>query len=254
MKLKTIVVVASVVCLIISLCINMVLYQQVMNQYRMLQRVRLDPASARVYSGANARIAEPQPGVARIIFFGDSRMAYWDPLPVPAKCQLLNRGMPAETTAQAVLRLKQDVLELKPDITVVQIGINDLKNIGLFPERKGEIVKSCWENLSTIVERMSEHDIHMVLLTVFSPGPVDLYHKSLWSNDIREGVDQVNEKMIGLIGPGITVVDCDAILSPDKSVKPEYARDTYHLTSAGYVALNDSLNPILEKLIQDRLK
>jgi lysophospholipase L1-like esterase len=253
MKLKTIVVFATVVCLIVSFCINMILYQQVMNQYRMLQRVRLDPAFSRVYSGANARIGEPQPGVARVIFFGDSRMAYWNPLPVLDHGQLLNRGMPSETTAQALLRLKQDVLELKPNITVVQIGINDLKNIGLFPERKDEIVTSCWENLHTIVEQMGEHNIHVVLLTVFSPGPVDFYHKSLWSEDIREGVDRVNEKMIGLIGPGITVVDCDALLSPDQSVKPEYAEDTYHLTSTGYVALNDALRPILEELIQDRL-
>jgi lysophospholipase L1-like esterase len=162
--------------------------------------------------------------------------------------------MPSETTAQALLRLEQDVLEFEPDMTIVQIGINDLKNIGLFPERKDEIVTSCWENLNTIVERMGEHNIHVVLLTVFSPGPVDFYHKSLWSNDIREGVDQVNEKMIGLIRPGITVVDCDAILSPDESIKPEYAEGTYHLTSAGYVALNESLSPILEELIQDRLK
>ncbi|MBN2316592.1 MAG: hypothetical protein JXM79_21875 [Sedimentisphaerales bacterium] len=224
-----------------------------MNQYRMLQRVRLDPAFSRVYSGANDRVEGPQPGVARVIFFGDSRMAYWNPLPDLEHSQLLNRGMPSETTAQAVLRLKQDVLELKPDITVVQIGINDLKNIGLFPDRKDEIVTSCWENLTTIVEQMSEHNIHVVLLTVFSPGPVDFYHKLLWSNDIREGVDQVNEKMIGLIRPGITVVDCDAILSPGQSIKPEYAEGTYHLTSAGYVALNDALSPILQKLIQDRL-
>ncbi len=254
MKLKTIAVVVTVVGLIISLCINMVLYQQVMNQYRMLQRVRLDPSSARVYAGANARLEEPAPGVARIIFFGDSRMAYWKPLPAPANSQLLNRGMPAETTAQAVLRLKPDVLDLKPNIAVVQVGINDLKNIGLFPERRDKIVTSCWENLNTIARRMGEHNIHVVLLTVFSPGPVDLYHRTLWSNDIREGVDQVNEKMIGVIGPGITVVDCDAILSPDQSVKPAYAQGTYHLASAGYLALNDALRPILEELIQDLLK
>ena len=57
MKLNKIAVIASVVCLIVSLCINMVLYQQVMSHYRMLQAVRLDPASENIYSAANARIA-----------------------------------------------------------------------------------------------------------------------------------------------------------------------------------------------------
>ncbi len=254
MKLNKIAVIASVVCLIVSLCINMVLYQQVMSHYRMLQAVRLDPTSENIYSAANARIANPQPGVSRIIYFGDSRMAYWDPLPALANCQLVNRGMPAETTAQAVLRLKQDVLDLKPDIVVVQTGINDLKNIGLFPERKDEIVRSCWKNLNAIVEQMGEQDIHLVLLTVFSPGPVDLHHKPLWSNDILQGVNQINEMIKGLKGPKITVVDCNDILVLGPRVKPEYVQDTYHLTSAGYVALNGSLRPVLQKLMQNNLK
>lgn len=254
MKLKKIVVVASFICLIVSLCINMYLFQQVMDQYQMLQAVRLDPATTYIYSAANARIPDTQSGVFRIIFFGDSRIAQWNPLPVVAKGQLLNRGMPGETTAQAVLRLKQDVLELKPDITVVQAGINDLKNVGLFPERKEGIVRSCGENLNAISMQLAEHDIQVVILTVFPPGSVDLFHRPLWSDDIYRGIDQINEMIKGMKDPRITVVDCNAILALGQSVKPEFAQDTYHLTTAGYEALNRSLSPVLQELVKGGLK
>ena len=142
MKVKKIVVPVFAICLMASLCMNIFLYQKVVNQYGLLQSVRLDPTGARMYTEANARIPEPRSGVSRIIFFGDSRMVRWNPLPDLANGQLLNRSVPGETTAQAVLRLKTDVLELKPDIAVVQIGINDLKAIGVFPEQKEKIVKA----------------------------------------------------------------------------------------------------------------
>ena len=58
----------------------------------------------------------------------------------------------------------------------------------------------------------------------------------------------------GLKGPKITIVDCNDVLVLGRSVKSEYVQDTYHLTSAGYVALNDLLRPVLQELVQNGLK
>ncbi|MFC1633194.1 SGNH/GDSL hydrolase family protein [Planctomycetota bacterium] len=254
MKVKKIAVLALTSFLMASLCMNVYLYQKVVNQYQSLQAVRLDPTSARRYSAANARIPEPPSGVSRIVFFGDSRIAGWNPLPNLEKDQLLNRGVPGETTAQAVLRLKRDVLTLQPDIAVVQTGINDLKNIGVFPERKDEIVNSCWENLETVAGQIADRDIQLVILTIFPPGPVDLRRRAIWSSDIHQGIDQVNEKIRRLQDRGIIVVDCDILLAFGRSIKPEYAKDMFHLNSAGYETLNGSLSPILQELIQNSLK
>lgn len=254
MKLKKIAVIALTVCLMASLGMNVYLYQKMVNQYQSLQAVRLDPTCGRLYSAANARIPDPQPGVSRIIFFGDSRIARWEPLPDLANGQLLNRGVPGETTAQAVLRLKSDVLELKPEIAVVQTGINDLKNIGVFPNRKDEIVKSCWENLSTVARQLADRNIQLVILTIFPPGPVDWLRRPLWLDDIHWAVEQINRKIKSLEGRGITVVDCDIILALGRNIKPEYAEDTLHLNSAGYEVLNSSLRPILRELVQNSLK
>ena len=254
MNVRKIAVLSLALFLIVSLGMNVYLYQKIVKQYQSLQAVRLDPMNGRRYSAANARVPEPRSGVSRIVCFGDSRIADWNPLPNLENSQFLNRGMPGETTPQAVLRLKPDVLELKPDIAVVQTGINDLKSIGVFPERKDEIVKSCWENLNTIARQIIDQDVRLVILTIFPPGPVNVFRSPFWSDEIHRGIDQVNEKIKGLKDQGIIVVDCDAILALDRSIKVEYAKDTLHLNSAGYEALNDSLNPIFRKLVQNGSK
>lgn len=254
MKLRKIAVLALMICLMASLCMNVYLYQKVVNQYQSLQAIRLDPTSVRRYSAENARIPEPRSGVYRIVFFGDSRIAGWNPLPDLANGQILKRGVPGETTAQALLRLKSDVLDIKPDMVVVQTGINDLKNMGVFPDRKDEIVKSCWKNLEKIAGKITDRDIQLVILTIFPPGPVDLLRKPLWSKDIQRCIDQINENIKGLQGRGITIVDCDAILALGQGLKSEYAKDTFHLNPEGYETLNRSLSPVLQELIQDSLK
>ena len=251
MKVRKTTALALMICLMTSLYINVYLYQKAVNQYQSLQAVRLDPTSARVYSAANALVPESRSGVSRIVFFGDSRIADWNPLPNLENGQLLNRGVPGETSAQAVLRLKLDVLDLKPDIAVVQTGINDLKSIGVFPERKDEIVKSCWENLNTIAGQMIDQDVQLVILTIVPPGPVDLFRRPMWSKEIHQGVYQVNEKIKRMQQQGITIVDCDVSLAFGRGIKPEYAKDTLHLNSEGYETLNRSLSPVLRQLIQN---
>jgi lysophospholipase L1-like esterase len=131
------------------------------------------------------------------------------------------------------------------------VGINDLKTIGVFPKRKDEITETCQKNLRTIVKQTTEHNTHVVVLTIFSPGTVGLLYRLIWSDGIREAVEKTNAMIRGLGGPRVTVVNCDPILSVGKTLKPEYARDTFHLNSAGYQAINNSIVPILEKLLQN---
>ena len=94
MKVRKTTALALMICLMTSLYINVYLYQKAVNQYQSLQAVRLDPTSARVYSAANALVPESRSGVSRIVFFGDSRIADWNPLPNLENGQLLNRGVP----------------------------------------------------------------------------------------------------------------------------------------------------------------
>ena len=249
MKLNKIVLFLLTISLLISSLINITLYRRFMRYYRELQMVRLDPTSIKKFATENLYIQEADTEKARIILLGDSRIAQWNPLPSLPNCQLLNRGVSSETTAQTILRLDRDIIQLKPSIVVLQIGINDLKTIGVFPKCKNEIINSCKKNFNIIVDRMADHNIHVVILTILPLGPVDLFRRPFWSGEIYHSVEIMNEMIRKMEGQGVTVVDCDSILGIEKSIKPEYAKDTLHLTPAGYVVLNKYLMPMLEKIM-----
>jgi lysophospholipase L1-like esterase len=249
MKLSRAIAIILGVCLLISGFVNIALFRVAAKSYREIQVVRLDPTSAGRFAVRNAGIRQLKPGETRIVFFGDSRIAHWKALPSLPNCQMLNRGVSGETTAQAILRLDRDVIALEPSIVVVQVGINDLKAIGVLPGRVDQIVRSCSENLKTIVRRAVASDIHVVILTIFRPGPVELGRRPVWSDEIGLAVERVNGMIKALSGQGVTIFNCDPVLVAGKRIKPQYARDALHLTSAGYERLNKSVGPILEQLV-----
>lgn len=78
------------------------------------------------YRDDNARLKPPAPGEKRVVFFGDSITDGW-PLPeyFPEK-PYLNRGISGQTTAQMLVRFRQDVLALQPKAVVILAGTNDI--------------------------------------------------------------------------------------------------------------------------------
>jgi lysophospholipase L1-like esterase len=252
-KVSKIIVLLLATALVVSGALNVWCARRALSYCRALNLFRLDPVGMKVFAAQNPLLPEPEEGKVRIILFGDSRVAYWRPLPSLQNCQWVNRGIGGQTTAQTLLRLEDDVISLKPAIVILEVGMNDLKTVGILPNSRDEIISSCRENIGAIVSQIREHEIQAVVLTVFPRGPVDLLHRPTWSDDISRGVEQVNEMIRNLKSGGVTVVDCDPILTSGGIVKPEYARDTFHLTSAGYEALNSSLAPLLSELAKSHL-
>lgn len=235
-----------------SVAANVVLYRRAIDTYSELQRVRLDPTHAKEFGPANAALDPAPAGQKRIVLFGDSRISMWDPPPRVQGCQIVNRGVGGETTDQILLRLDRDVLALKPDIVVLEMGINDLKTIGVFPEAEREIINTFWRNADLIIERLRSRKIDVVLLTVFQPAKVPLARRMLWSDATRAAVADFNRRALGMHLPGVTVVDCDRALAEGSRVRSEYALDTLHLNPAGYAALNRLVEPVLAKLSRER--
>jgi len=221
--------------------------------YVELQALRLDPTGARGFEDANRRLGPTVPGTARVVLFGDSRVSGWHELPPLPAAEIVNRGRPSDTTAQGLLRLGRDVVALEPGIVVIQFGINDLKNIGLFPERAPEIVQACTSNLEEIVGRLRAAGVEVVLLTIFPVGPVPWIRRPFWSERIPEAIAAVNQRLLALAGHGVTVLDCGAVLADDLRLRPRFADGTLHLSPAGYVALGSCVAPTLRKLVSDRL-
>ena len=81
------------------------------------------------YAAANAALAAPKPGEARVVFFGDSITDNWSKPDYggffPGK-PYVNRGIGGQTTAQMLLRFRADVIELRPKVVVILAGTNDI--------------------------------------------------------------------------------------------------------------------------------
>ena len=247
---NNVILLALTVCLLTSAFINIILGGLVVKYYGYYNRICLDPAGLKVFAAKNLQLQEPPAGTVRVVLFGDSRINHWRQMPSLPNFQMINRGISGQTTAQALLRLDRDVIQLRPDVTIVQVGVNDLKTIGVFPESKDQIIDTCWENLSEIVNRMVDNNIDVILLNIFPPGSVELLRRPVWSNEIDNAIVKINEMMMSLKNQRVNVVDCNPILAPNKKIKPEYEKETLHLTAEAYQVLNSALNPILEEWLQ----
>ena len=92
-----------------------------------LQQRLLDwPGLAR-YRDDNARLPAHEAG--RVVFYGDSITDGWgrvaDTTFFPGK-PYVNRGISGQTTAQMLVRFRQDVIALNPEVVVILAGTNDI--------------------------------------------------------------------------------------------------------------------------------
>jgi lysophospholipase L1-like esterase len=228
-----------------SLALNVALFAYARARYRQEQDIRLDPTGAGRFGPKNDELSALVPGKRRVVLFGDSRIEGWVP-PLSAEgVEVVNRGWWGETTGQAILRLDRDVIQLRPSTVVIEFGINDLKGIGLLPDREAEIVETCRRNLESIVGRLREKGIGVILLTIFPVGPVPLIRRPIWSDRTIVAVDRINREVRSLAGPGVEVVDCDGVLAEGGRMKAPFAADEFHLTPAAYEALDRLIKPRL---------
>jgi len=237
------------VFLLLSVILNFMLYKRSMEAYIELQRLRLDPTDAKAFDADNQRLEVTRRDAKRVVMFGDSRIAMWYPEPHISGCQWVNRGVGGQTTAQLLQRLDRDVIALHPDLVLVEMGVNNLKTIGVFPDQEGEIVKSCNRDTDLILQRLSDHNIPVAMLTIFPAGSVPFTRRSVWSDRTRDAIVAYNQRLATLKMPGLSVIDCDPSLSVGGRMNPRYASETLHVNEAGYVALDRLIEPTLNRLL-----
>lgn len=129
-----------------------------------MQKLLADWPQLGRYRDENARLLAPQPGQARVVFYGDSITDAWgrakDTTFFPGK-PYLNRGISGQTTAQMLLRFRQDVIDLHPAAVVILAGTNDLAgNTGL------ATLPMIEDNFRSMTELAQAHHIRVVLASV----------------------------------------------------------------------------------------
>lgn len=127
------------------------------------QRFHNDWADLARYRDANAALSPPTKDEARVVFMGNSITESWAKLfPVQfAGKPYIGRGISGQTTPQMLVRFRQDVLALKPQVVVILAGTNDIAgNTG------SSTLEMIQDNIASMAELAKANGIAVVLCSV----------------------------------------------------------------------------------------
>lgn len=176
-----------------------------------------------------------------VVFMGDSGTQGWaekDP-DFFTDNHFIGRGINGQTTPQMLLRFRQDVVELEPDVVVILGGANDIAgNTG--PSTH----KMIMDNLVSMVELARANGIAVVLCSVL---PSNHFY---WIPEMKpaDSIIELNRQIKAYAEANrIPFVDYYSTLVDDqKGLNPAYAIDTAHPSLEGY--------KLIEPLVLDGIK
>jgi lysophospholipase L1-like esterase len=120
------------------------------------------------YHAANEELKQAPADPKRVVFLGDSITDGWRLAESFPGKPYVNRGISGQTTAQMLVRLYPDVIDLKPQAVVLLAGTNDIaRNNG------PQTIEMIEENIMAMTELAQAHDIKVLLcaLTPISDNP-----------------------------------------------------------------------------------
>src|SRR5215475_12926153 len=127
------------------------------------RRLLADWAGLIRYGSENTELPAPKPDEDRVVFLGDEITENWGRGSArffPGK-PYMNRGIAGQTSPQMLVRFRQDVIALKPNVVVILAGMNDIASV------MGPITQAMFaENVMSIVELAKANNIRVVLASL----------------------------------------------------------------------------------------
>ena len=197
------------------------------------------------YHGANATLPPPKPGENRVVFFGDSITDGWHLNEYFPDRPYVNRGISGQTTAQMLVRFREDVIDLQPKAVIILAGTNDIAgNTGPMS------IEEIEANYTTIAELARLHNIKVIYSSVL---PVHQYTErasDMFTQRPPEKILALNRWLKDYSSDathGCTYLDYFSAMVDDKGyMKKELADDGLHPNPAGYKVMA----PLAEAAIQ----
>lgn len=214
--------------------------------YFQAKLARLTPVDFHRYASANAALGEAR-AKPRVVLIGDSRILGWSYGQADTVREIVNRGIPGETSAQLGLRFAQDALALRPAIIVIQTGGNDLvAGMGTSESEAREITSQVETNLKTLALRGHAAGARVLVMTVIPPTSPRWVRLPVWHNRIFAEIARLNAALLAWQPPeGIQVIDLTAAFKAGERLPKEFARDELHLNASGYAVWSSVLDRAL---------
>jgi acyl-CoA thioesterase I len=184
----------------------------------------------------------PEPG--RVVFLGDSITDGWDlAKSFPGK-PYVNRGISGQTTAQMLVRVFPDVIDLHPAALIILAGTNDIAG-----NNGPQTLTMVEENLQAITELATQHGIKVIFCTLLPVSdysanrqtvrrpPADILKLNEWLRSYA-----TNEKL-GLADYFPATVDDHGML------REGYSEDGLHPNAKGYALMAPVAEAAVEKAL-----
>ena len=190
------------------------------------------------YAAENAALMAQDPDPQRVVLMGNSITEFWmDTHPqFFTDNHLVGRGISGQVSSQMLARFRQDVINLKPRIVVINCGTNDIaENNGPYEE---DITV---DNIKSMAELALINDITVVLTSVL---PCDGFG---WNPSVQNVVDKIqslNARIVGLAEDmSLPYIDYYSPMVYDQggAINPLYSDDGVHPTPLGYDVMEQLL-------------
>jgi acyl-CoA thioesterase I len=205
---------------------------QIAAQIRTMSNQLADWPQLRRYAAANAALPAPTPGEPRIVFYGDSITDAWHAIGTTAFSgkPYINRGISGQTTPQMLVRFRQDVVNLHPQVVLILAGTNDIAgNTGPSTQEMIE------DNFASMADIAKANHIRVVFSSVL---PAYDYP---WKTGLEpaEKIRALNAWMKSYCAANhIVYLDYYSALTDEKGgMKEGTSRDGVHPTPAGYAIM-----------------
>jgi lysophospholipase L1-like esterase len=219
-----------------------------LNNYKDYLRYRLSPLEEN-------RLASP-PDLAENGFWiiGDSRAASWGTAQLDfIRTTTTNLGIGGQTSRQVLERFRNDLENAVPFCILIQVGINDLKCIGLLEDES--ITQNCMQNILQIFEICKGHDIKVIYSSIFPPGDIEIFRRPFWEPTTIDSLMRINDEIrIRCQENGFIWLDTYDLLESKTSpgtVLKKYQSGFLHINSEGYHLISEALRELLSASDED---
>lgn len=216
------------------------------NFHKMIEyRIHNDWAFVSRFEADNGKLGVLKPDEKRVVFMGNSITKNWinmDP-GYFKEHGYINRGIGGQTTPQMLVRFREDVINLKPDVVIILAGINDIA------QNTGPIkLEDTFGNLVSMAELAKANQVKVIFSSVSSAYVIS-WHPGI---DLKPQIKQLNAMLNDYADKNsIAYIDYyDAMVAPNGGIIPNLAQEGLHPNLAGYKVME----PLAEQVIQKTLE
>lgn len=203
-----------------------------------------DWANKARYAQANKQLTADPTRLVYTVLMGNSITENWFEIHPRFFTEngIVGRGISGQVSSQMLVRFRQDVINLRPQIVVINCGTNDIaENIGPYDE------DMTMDNIQSMTELATNNGITVILSSVL---PCNGFQWNSAIKDASAKIQKLNRRIKDYaLSRGLYYIDYYPSMAMDNgAMNPAYTFDGVHPNGAGYDIMERMLNEALSSM------